>query len=338
LLCRQSHSDSAHCVGLKENRDDRMSFFAVSKNRNQHFVPKHYLRRFSFDDGKRIRLLNLNSGKYVDEAPLKNQCSADHFYTENLAAEQMLTEIEGVAEDMFRKICDTEVVPEYLGGEHQDLMSVLSLMHFRTRRQAEGHSDLIELIAKRHLRMSDDPRAKEAVPFLNEVRIQDRSAAVRLALKALETAQIIFDLRLRLIIAPEGMSFITSDHPVVLLNQAFFTVLQHPRILGLAASGLQIFLPISPRFLLIAFDPKIYRVGNRKQSTYQLERRNDCDLINALQIVNAEENVYFYDQDLLSGIRVLLTKLFSSREQAVASGRPLELPIPDKPGGVFFRR
>jgi hypothetical protein len=196
-------------------------------------------------------------------------------------------------------------------------------MHFRTRRQAERHSDLIELVAKRHLRMSDDPRAKEAVPFLGEVRIEDRSAAVRLTLKALETTQIIFDLHLRLIIAPEGMSFITSDHPVVLLNQAFFTVLQHPRILGLSASGLQIFLPISPRLLLFGFDPKIYRVGNRRQSTYQLERRNDCDLINALQIINAEENVYFYDRDLLPEIRVLLTKFSSLRQEAVASGRPL---------------
>jgi len=54
-----------------------------SKKKNQHFVPRHYLKRFSFDQGSQIHLFNLNSKKYVPEAPLRSQCSSSYFYGED---------------------------------------------------------------------------------------------------------------------------------------------------------------------------------------------------------------------------------------------------------------
>jgi hypothetical protein len=45
--------------------------------------------------------------------------------------------------------------------------------------------------------------------------------------------------------APQGHAFITSDHPVVALNQAFRDK-GHPSVVGLAWRGLQLLLPLSP--------------------------------------------------------------------------------------------
>jgi ferredoxin len=179
----------------------------VSSNRNQHFVARHYLRRFSFDDGKRIQLFNLASEKYIPKAPLKNQCAADYFYTKDLRGESTLTEIEGIAEDIFKRICDTKDIPE----SHLDLVTILSLMHSRTKRKADLDSDFIELAAKRTIRCSPDRQSVELVPMLDQVRLQDRAAGLRLVKMSLRYPHLLYDLDLRIIIAPEGRSFVTSD-------------------------------------------------------------------------------------------------------------------------------
>jgi hypothetical protein len=58
-----------------------------AKKKSQHFVPRHYLRRFSFDQGKRIRILTVASGDYVPEAGLKGQCARPYFYHTDLGVE-----------------------------------------------------------------------------------------------------------------------------------------------------------------------------------------------------------------------------------------------------------
>ncbi len=47
--------------------------------REQHHVPKFYFRSFS-DEGRRISLVNLKSGKFVRNASLADQCKASNFY------------------------------------------------------------------------------------------------------------------------------------------------------------------------------------------------------------------------------------------------------------------
>jgi hypothetical protein len=72
-----------------------------------------------------------------------------------------------------------------------------------------------------------------------------------MALRSIRMA--ILDLDLRLIVASKGRRFVTSDHPVVILNQAFFDLVRSPFISGFAMKGVQFFLPLSPELLLLAF-------------------------------------------------------------------------------------
>ena len=307
----------------------------MSKHRNQHFVPQHYLRRFSFDEGKRIRLFNLASAKYVPEAALKHQCASNCFYTEDLRGETILTEIEGIAEEILKGICNKRDIPSPDSGEHWDLMTVLLLMHTRTEREAEMQNDFVDLVAKRTISMSSDPRSVEIAPNLHKVRIRDRAVGLRMAKSALHYPHLLYDLTLRLIIAPDGMFFVTSDHPVVFLNQAFFDVIRDPAIAGTASKGLQIFLPISPDLLLLAFDRNFYRVGVRKRTFYQLERKEDCDIINALQILNCDRNIYFKDEDALPQVRAMTHRFLAARERIADRAKPMEIPMPDGSPGFL---
>lgn len=65
---------------------------------------------------------------------------------------------------------------------------------------------------------------------------------------------------------------------------------------GLATVGLQIFFSLSPRLLLLAYDPQIYKVGeSRKASVSKISLQRDINSLNLLQWANALENLYYND-------------------------------------------
>lgn len=48
----------------------------MAANKNQHFVPRCYLRPFTMDEGDAaIHVFNLDRRKLIPNAPVKNQCS-----------------------------------------------------------------------------------------------------------------------------------------------------------------------------------------------------------------------------------------------------------------------
>jgi len=53
----------------------------MATNKNQHFVPRCYLRPFTLDSANvAINLFNIDRMKFVERAPVKHQCSRDYFY------------------------------------------------------------------------------------------------------------------------------------------------------------------------------------------------------------------------------------------------------------------
>ncbi|WP_394261826.1 DUF4238 domain-containing protein [Moraxella boevrei] len=55
----------------------------ITDKKNQHYVPKFYLRNFSYNNnGKQIGLFNLKSEKFFVNVPLKNEASKNFFTAE----------------------------------------------------------------------------------------------------------------------------------------------------------------------------------------------------------------------------------------------------------------
>jgi hypothetical protein len=113
---------------------------------------------------------------------------------------------------------------------------------------------------------------------------------------------------------PGGRDFTegTSDHPVALYNEYLQESSSQRGTTGAAASGLQIFLPLSPNLCVLLFDGDVYRVLPRRRGGLPRATENDLAQINRLQVVEAENCLYFHpatDEHLI--------------HLAVASGTPL---------------
>ncbi len=76
-------------------------------NKNQHYVPQFYQRRFS-DDGKNVGVYIVDQLKAIPCAPIKSQASADYFYTSDTDkpenVEKVFSEIEGIAKKILQRL------------------------------------------------------------------------------------------------------------------------------------------------------------------------------------------------------------------------------------------
>ena len=67
----------------------------MATNKNQHFVPRCYLRQFTSNGANRaINLYNIDRDKFVEHAPVKSQCSGDYFYGKNSQLEKAIQSVE----------------------------------------------------------------------------------------------------------------------------------------------------------------------------------------------------------------------------------------------------
>jgi two-component sensor histidine kinase len=106
---------------------------------------------------------------------------------------------------------------------------------------------------------------------------------------------LAMDLTMKVLINRTDVEFITSNNPVVLYNQCFEEA--DPGVggnVGLANTGLQIFLPLSARHLLVLYDRKAYKVGHKKSDHSDVSNRDDVRQFNDLQYLNCVENLYAY--------------------------------------------
>jgi hypothetical protein len=134
-----------------------------------------------------------------------------------------------------------------------------------------------------------------------------------------------FTLTPKLLRAPATTAFITSDHPVILLNQ--FAESAHPLrpFCGFGQSGFQIMLPLSPQHCLFFYDPKTYKAGARNGQLIDLQE-SDVATINALEIQSAERCVYFNDSVPENVARNLICRFQGLR-------KPIDDALRDYPGG-----
>ena len=102
---------------------------------------------------------------------------------------------------------------------------------------------------------------------------------------------LLLDLDCKLLISKSSSAFITCDNPVVFYNQ-YFSYRRNHNNTGFAAKGLQAFLPISPKHVLMFYDPLVYQVGSPKSEVFEVQLDEDLTAINRLQLVSAYENVY----------------------------------------------
>jgi hypothetical protein len=292
---------------------------STQKKKNNHFVPRSYLKNFRSVSAKQIALYNLRSGLTVDAAPIKSQCSRDYFYTKNPVFEDNFGKLEARQEKLVANILTTQTVPAPGSPERQALLTGILFQAGRTATTAADADHLHTEFGKALLKhqFTADGRA-DLLEHLPNLKIEVADVVVDAVANYLLSTPLITDLDCTLFLNETDEDFLTSDHPIALRN-GMGTNHQSDRATGLASRGLIILYPLSPRALLFLSDAEAYNVRKNAAGAVALSQRQDVIELNLAQCGSAYENLYFADP-----ARVQATlAAFRKRSDAARPLRPL---------------
>lgn len=262
----------------------------MASNKNQHYVPQCYLKNFATDESKAaICLYNLDRKKLIKNAPIKNQCSKDYFYGEDLVLEKALQPIEGKFSELVRTIAKSN----YVLKETDKLFfkNFWLLQYLRTDAASRRAVELSEGIGE----------AVGETDFKLEIK-----TAVQESMRTYHIVQdIVRDLKVCLFKNYTKTNFIISDDPAVLTNRWF---LQDKRAkhesFGLGAAGCLFILPLTPKLLMMAYDGDVYSVSKTK-GWVSIKNTSDIDAFNYLQLINCRANLYTENSGSFEYLEVL---------------------------------
>lgn len=260
-----------------------------TEKKNQHYVPKFYLRNFSIElNHSQIGLFNIFSELYVEKAKLKTQGCKNYYYGEDGILEDMLSNIEGYLATEIREIIDRFELPKKGSCGHENLLHFIALMDLRNPTIIDYIRNSKDLLRQRLLDAHKDTDVNSLVPEISH------EEAIGISLSNLvEVVKNLKDLEFKLLVNETKYPFITSDFPIVKYNQ-FLEKKKFPHgKTGYGNIGLQIFIPISPKLIILFYDAKIYKVGFKKQRNLTIKSTHDIDNLNVIQFLNSYNIIYF---------------------------------------------
>jgi hypothetical protein len=262
----------------------------MAKNKKHHYVPQFYLRNFS-SDNKSIALYSMGADRLIARASIKKQCQEAYLYGNDGHRERALTLLEGEVATIFRKLLNTSMLPPKSSAENQVLILYIVTQHARTIYAAEEYEENYDNM-KKYLLRPTLPQEGMALQDLDKVRFVPDDPVGRVLEATIRGYPLLLDLRGIVLENRTDVGFITSDNPVVLYNQ----LLEERRFAGntgFQSVGLQVYLPVSANIAVLYYDRDVYGVGRRNPSSILVRNPVDVKQLNALQFLNASENVYF---------------------------------------------
>ena len=251
-------------------------------NKNQHFVPRCYLRAFSWGGvGKAINLYNIAGRKTVMGAPVKSQCARDYLYCkDNPRLENVLKLMEdGYASNIRMLDSSADQIAESTGLQ---LRSFMMLQYFRTE-AAMRRVETAFTGSSAAMTRATGQAMPTAAGDAREMMLESLGVFAR-------SASCINDLNICILENATTTDFITSDDPVCMTSK--FHADRRLSAFGLESTGVLLFFPLSPRLLFLCYDANVYSVDVSQQRV-RMHSVQDVLVCNDLQYLNARENIYF---------------------------------------------
>ncbi|WP_372397752.1 DUF4238 domain-containing protein [Azospirillum sp. HJ39] len=254
----------------------------MARNKNQHYVPRVYLRHFTIErNGLAINLFNFNRMKVIQNAAVKHQCSGDYFYGWDNDLEKAINFVENKYGECMKHLAQENLIIGPI--EHVVLRKFIYLQHLRTEEASRSASEMT-------LSMLDLPGSDIPIPSKREAQ----KAAVQSAmLHFAESMDIIDDLKLCIVRNRTNRPFITSDNPAILTNRL---IIQRSRKsdcrFGAKTAGAIFILPLTQDLCALLYDGDVYTVS-KQDHWVDVERVSDIEAINDHQLLNCMDNVYF---------------------------------------------
>jgi len=286
----------------------------ATEKKNQHYIPKFYLRNFSYRNNKKqIGIFNIKNQFYYSRANLKHQGSKNFFYGTDGIIEDKLSVIEGDLARIIREILETNVLPKKESKDHINLLSFVALTDLRNPVRIEGIKTMFQETANRIREVDADADLERFVPAMTHEK------TIALSFSGLnEVVSTILDLEYKLLLNKTSRPFISSDFPIVKYNQYLEAKKWPQSKTGYGLVGLQIFIPLSSEIAILFFDSDIYKVGYKKHKTYSITKEDDIESLNILQLINCFETIYFNEMADEFYIKHLFNKAKNFKKANVA--------------------
>jgi hypothetical protein len=263
------------------------------KKENHHYIPKFYLRQFSYDGNKKqIGIYNTRTGLFLRQAKLKTQACKPYLYGRDNELEDALMEFENIAAVMLRNIIGNKFLPIRESFGHHNLLHFVLLTQLRnpiaSSKIDEQLNEMYKSIFSRDIRFKS---------FFEKYKLSfGEEYMIMMGLKQVEKTLLqCYDLHYKLIVNNTRIPFIICDNPLLKYNQFMESRKWPMGQCGFSSMGLQMFFPLDPQHLLFLYDPTIYKVGDRSKNVIETETEEDINEINRLNLLNCEEVLFFND-------------------------------------------
>jgi hypothetical protein len=231
--------------------------------KRDHFVPQHYLRQFRFEETEQIAVATIEPFRAVGLGSIKRQCQEDYFYEQDAALNDILFQSETDLAPVLRRVA----MSSSFDSKHRVALNWLAaLLYTRTKSAVERAKLLPRRLAHEFIKHGiETGRLPEPTGGWKEDMMDFGGVPGSLMKAALIPCWMEMQtLDCKMLKAPEGAAFITSDNPVAVLNEFCAEAEPQRCYVGFSRSGFELFLPISPRSCLLFYDPKVYKVGERR--------------------------------------------------------------------------
>ena len=226
------------------------------------------------------------SSRILDNVSIRNQCSKPYFYPDQ-DYEKALGQFEGDCHATIEKVFSNQF-QMLTQRDFLVLKSFLLLQKVRTLHEVRDFRDGIEHVMQY---VGSHGPSEDLKMWLDGYENSEKDVVKMMMANFKVALEIAADLKCKVIINEGGGSFITSDDPVIEYNPLLepFKITNY----GLAAIGLLLLLPISPKAAIVVFDGGYYKIGNQKQNVIGFNNTADLSYINILTTLHADKAIYY---------------------------------------------
>ncbi|AVO51541.1 DUF4238 domain-containing protein [Ectopseudomonas mendocina] len=271
---------------------------AIQKTINQHYVPQFLLEGLDSTGAKKpkVHIFDLERNIVRQSQAIKEIFSQNYFYDKNNEIENFLSSnIEGPASEIINRIRHGDFnIP------NQARTTLIKFMCCQNARTVEGREDALNFINAHFHQIVSNLNRLNNLGIKNPEDFNIRPSnkdSMRLfnaaqALNGVNDSKGMEDLEFHFLINKTNQEFIISDHAIARYNW-LYRDLHDPRIGSMLAKGVQLFLPLSDKICLCAYDAKIYKYGNKSSNISELIFESDVSWMNQLQVRNAHSFIAF---------------------------------------------
>lgn len=280
---------------------------------NQHYIPRFYLRSFSHN-GKSINVFNLKTQK-IANGSIDTQCAKSNFYGEDKEIENALSHFEDKISVIYKKILDNGKLM-LTDNEYFSFLTYIFLQHGRTQKSSDSAFNIANIYfetIKNNIYELNKGRGWSKESF-DKVKLSHKVPAIEPSILSMLGVFLFDDMKHILIINNTSKDFVTSDAPVILFNTYFNGTVGGINT-GYANKGLQIFYPLSTKYMMYFYDPIYYHDPVIEDSTISISENKYVKILNGLQMLFCLNNIYFLNnsKDEMNDLLELYKELCKKR-------------------------